>query len=182
MESASLYVDSSRGSVTHWLDHSSKEASQGFNSKTTTTDSCKNDSMTQKSGLKLLPVSANNVASLNEQIKLLHRYIESKPDCMDKLATTLGTRREYMATRSFLISNHGKISQPEPALTLSKESPGLVYVFTGQGAQWVGVAKELAESCELFRQDIKDMDKALQNLEEAPSWSLGSQSFPLLDS
>jgi acyl transferase domain-containing protein/NAD(P)-dependent dehydrogenase (short-subunit alcohol dehydrogenase family)/SAM-dependent methyltransferase len=65
----------------------------------------------------------------------------------------------------------------QPRLVNPKEAPGLLAVFTGQGAQWPGMGKELLQRSPVFRKTIEECDAILQSLPagEAPSWSLIEQ-------
>lgn len=173
-----MYLGDAKASAMSLLDDTREEVGKSSNVRMNASDFHINELLVAASDVRVLPVSANSMASLNEQVKVLLRYIESKPHRTNKLATTLGTRRDFLACRSVLISNKGHISQPILSLTSGRETPALVYVFTGQGAQWVGMAKELLESCQSFRHDIEEMDNSLKALGEAPSSSLKSWSFP----
>jgi len=48
----------------------------------------------------------------------------------------------------------------------------LVFVFTGQGAQWAGMGKELLTDYPSFQDDIRAMDKTLAHCPDPPSWTI----------
>ena len=50
--------------------------------------------------------------------------------------------------------------------------PSIVFVFTGQGAHWAGMAKELLNDYESFAADIRSLGKYLECLSKGPSWRL----------
>jgi acyl transferase domain-containing protein len=52
------------------------------------------------------------------------------------------------------------------------QAPKVFLVFSGQGAQWPGMGRELIEGDDYFRKDIESMDGVLQRLEHPPSWSI----------
>jgi acyl transferase domain-containing protein len=56
--------------------------------------------------------------------------------------------------------------------TKSGASPNLVFVFTGQGAQWAGMGKELMEDYDVFRDVISEMDKVLAQLPQPCLWNI----------
>ncbi|OHE91655.1 beta-ketoacyl synthase domain-containing protein [Colletotrichum orchidophilum] len=51
-------------------------------------------------------------------------------------------------------------------------SPDMIWVFTGQGAQWAQMGKELLEQEGLFRDRIDAMDKVVAGLPDPPPWTL----------
>ncbi|KAL6229642.1 hypothetical protein BDW75DRAFT_249453 [Aspergillus navahoensis] len=53
-----------------------------------------------------------------------------------------------------------------------KKAEGLAFVFTGQGAQWARMGAELMTYYPSFLQSIKRMDTVLEELEDAPEWTL----------
>lgn len=57
---------------------------------------------------------------------------------------------------------------------LVEEVPGILGVFTGQGAQWPAMGRELLGSSPLFRKTIEECETVLRALPEddAPAWSL----------
>ena len=53
-----------------------------------------------------------------------------------------------------------------------KSTQKLLGVFTGQGAQWPAMGKQLILSVESFCNTIETLEKALKDLPDAPNWSL----------
>lgn len=54
----------------------------------------------------------------------------------------------------------------------SDETPRVLGIFTGQGAQWASMGKALLENCQLFRESIHRCEAALAELADPPPWSL----------
>jgi acyl transferase domain-containing protein len=121
----------------------------------------------------LLVVSAKSQEALLRREQSLLKYMSLHPSRLVDLAHTLGSRREHLSHRGFLINTDG-ITPDMGAIkhSIAGRPPNLTYVFTGQGAQWAGMGRELMESLKSFRDDIKSLDTALQKLERPPSWSL----------
>lgn len=70
-------------------------------------------------------------------------------------------------------SSSGQIGH-QPRLVNPKEAPGTLAVFTGQGAQWPEMGRELLERSPLFRRTIEECQAVLQALpaSDRPAWSL----------
>lgn len=90
---------------------------------------------------------------------------------MKDLAYTLGARREHLPHRAFCVTNGNEPLEPSP-VTKTRTPPQIIFVFTGQGAQWTGMGKQLMEDFSEFRNDIKEMDKVLGNLPTPPAWTI----------
>ena len=98
---------------------------------------------------------------------------------MIDLARTLGTRRSNLAERGFALVSQKSLSNDLHFSKLHTTKEGKTYpthpfafVFTGQGAQWPQMGKELIEEFPSFRHTIQDLDAILQTLPERPSWTL----------
>ncbi|KAM3505085.1 hypothetical protein MY11210_008110 [Beauveria gryllotalpidicola] len=64
-----------------------------------------------------------------------------------------------------------------PLLIDPKEVPGILGVFTGQGAQWPAMGRDMMHQSPLFRKTIADCESVLQALpsKDVPSWSLSEE-------
>ena len=123
---------------------------------------------------KLFVLSANDRIALETLMKKLGIYLEQRPevfqnDLMSNVAYTLGQRRSLMqwriaisATSSFdLIQalNSGKINPAKET-----EPPRIGFIFTGQGAQWNAMGRELYEQYPVFASTIDACDSYLTSL------------------
>ncbi|KXS94985.1 hypothetical protein AC578_9486, partial [Pseudocercospora eumusae] len=55
---------------------------------------------------------------------------------------------------------------------LKWRNPGILGIFTGQGAQWATMGRDLADKCFVFRKSLQACEAALSSLRDAPKWSL----------
>ncbi|KAI0403947.1 ketoacyl-synt-domain-containing protein [Xylaria palmicola] len=129
---------------------------------------------------KLFVATANDKASLEAVLKNLVIYLEQRPemfqkDLMADVAYTIGQRRSHLqwrvaipALRSFdlIEAINGQRLSP------GKESDPLRigFIFTGQGAQWYGMGRELYQQYPAFTKAIDYADTCLTSL--GASWSL----------
>lgn len=94
------------------------------------------------------------------------------------LAHTLGTRRSALTQRSFALVGHRSMKEDLDPEHFMKTGIGsfsklpIAFVFTGQGAQWPQMGKELVEEFPSFRRTIQDLDSILQTISNPPSWTL----------
>ena len=125
----------------------------------------------------LIPLSASTPSSLEAQAA---RLVASNLDHVNvvDLAHTLGTRRSNLGQRGFALVGQKTLKedlQPDcfqKALVGNYSTLPIAFVFTGQGAQWAQMGKELIEEFPSFRRSIQDLDAVLQTLPEEPSWTL----------
>jgi aspyridone synthetase (hybrid polyketide synthase/nonribosomal peptide synthetase) len=54
----------------------------------------------------------------------------------------------------------------------SQDEPGVLAIFTGQGAQWAEMGCKLFKSCRIFRESIEQCEVSLASLSDGPTWSL----------
>lgn len=94
-----------------------------------------------------------------------------------QIASTLASSRTHLPWRSFAIawpdSNVEKSWIPQPPQRSSREKR-LAFVFSGQGAQYVGMGKELMQFS-VFQQSILSMEEDLFEL-QCP-WSLQGELY-----
>ncbi|PYI09963.1 hybrid PKS-NRPS [Aspergillus sclerotiicarbonarius CBS 121057] len=138
-----------------------------------------------------LVFSAQTGNSLVSIVKRFERYIDSNPELdLEQLAyalqarTTFPTRSFFSgSTRTRLLQFMNKfVSDAEAGSTSSagtraqlineKEIPGVLGVFTGQGAQWASMGRGLIQSSPLFRASLERSEQVLRRLPDGPSWSL----------
>ncbi|KAF8246071.1 ketoacyl-synt-domain-containing protein [Wilcoxina mikolae CBS 423.85] len=130
----------------------------------------KNDS----SQLYLIPFSANNKHSLEKIVsETLDRLREADSEMFGLAVHWLATRQSSMSHKAFAVQNSGR---EDVVITYGKptSNPRLALVFTGQGAQWPAMGRELVEAFPLFRRSIQSMDSALQNSKKSqrPNWKI----------
>lgn len=131
----------------------------------------------------LLPVSASSSHSLEA---LVQQVSEAATRCNDasqleSLALTLCNGRDHLRSRSYVVAELDNASAevtvtPKAAAASGAATEPLpfAFVFTGQGAQCAGMAKELLSQSSDFRNSIRGLDKVLRALPApyAPSWTL----------
>lgn len=119
----------------------------------------------------MLVVSAGSAEALSTRVNDLTNFMQTEGKDLNDIAYTLGSRRERLKHRSFGVASTNADAEFQEQAVEASGVPEVVLVFTGQGAQWAGMARELLES-EDFRNDIQAMDEVLQSANPAPSWSI----------
>lgn len=128
----------------------------------------------------VIPLSASKPAALASQAERLAAFVakNSHINVVD-LARTLGTRRSKLSERGYALVGQKKLGEDLQPEFLQSVLPGKTYsvhpfafVFTGQGAQWPEMAKELITEFPSFKQSIQELDSVLQKLPEKPEWTL----------
>lgn len=131
----------------------------------------------------LLPLSAHTPEALRE---LAGSYLaalgsDNRPSLHDLLYTA-SCRRTHHAERLAVVgASHQEIADQLKEY-LSKEfipqiktpagQPKVAFVFPGQGAQWIGMGRELLRESAVFRKALADWDKAFKPMTD---WSLLEQ-------
>ncbi|MFJ2211186.1 SDR family NAD(P)-dependent oxidoreductase [Streptomyces sp. NPDC087864] len=126
-------------------------------------------------------VSGGSAAGLRAQAERLERYVRERPELtpgevglslavgrarLDHRAVVVGAGREE------LLTGLAAVGQGEPAagVATAEGSPvvadggRVVFVFPGQGSQWEGMAQELMESSEVFRDRLLECEEVLRPL------------------
>ncbi|KAG6168183.1 Type I Iterative PKS [Claviceps purpurea] len=114
----------------------------------------------------LLLFSANSSKSITRMIENYKAWLEHHPEKAAGLAYTLARKRTQLPYRAFGIANKGvleSVSQPIHSVA-SSTSLNVVMVFTGQGAHWPQMGRELLELNVTFMSSIRRLDKHLSGL------------------
>lgn len=143
----------------------------------------------------LLPVSAATRQALETRVQQVAQTItrlqtdsQRLESEMQDLAYTLTQRRSHMELRKVMLFEMTTVrgGQQELAqLEIEDDNKGQAssnnsnplpfgFVFTGQGAQWAEMGKELIETNSTFRSTIRNVDRILQSLpkNQAPDWTI----------
>lgn len=134
--------------------------------------------------------SAHTQESLYSNIERTARYVRSN-EALDlgHLAWTLAKRTVLpfkvaitALSREELLGNIDKAIVEYKASKASAQGPSpwkhppephrIMGIFTGQGAQWAGMGRELLLASTVFRKSIERCEHALATLHDGPSWSL----------
>lgn len=97
---------------------------------------------------------------------------------MADLAHTLNTRRTKFPHRAFTVAhqmdqdNSFNISSFSFASVTKKLGQDVAFVFTGQGAQWAGMALEAMNTFPSFLETLRKLDRVLQKLDPPAAWRL----------
>jgi acyl transferase domain-containing protein len=119
---------------------------------------------------RLLVFSAHSEGSLQKMLSNYKEYIERETFRLSDLAYTLSVRRHHWNVRSFCVSD-GKTFQTVPEVR-PPTFKGLLFIFTGQGAQWAGMGRELICDFPTFRESIQKMDYWLAKSSHPPLWKI----------
>ena len=127
----------------------------------------------------LFKVSAADDISLRQLSSKLAGYIEKCSPNLQDLACTLLSRRSTLRKSTFFVSRtHDdtvkalRDNNPNIITTNSQHSTKIVFLFTGQGAQWPQMGTSLIRSSPLFSAVMRECDHHLSELPDRPCWSI----------
>lgn len=122
---------------------------------------------------RLFVLSANDKTAVEAMMKNMGIYLEQRPeifqsDLMANVAYTLGQRRSFMQWRVAISSptsfelietlNSGKVAPTRETETR------IGFIFTGQGAQWNAMGRELYQQYPVFAASMDSCDQCLASL------------------
>ncbi|KAG5972993.1 Type I Iterative PKS [Claviceps arundinis] len=124
---------------------------------------------------KLFTLSANDEVSVTKMASHLSIYLEQHPEIFERrifndIAYTLCERRSQFPWRvaitasscnELAMSLNSVASRPKRALS---SNPKVAFVYTGQGAQWAQMGRELIETYPVFSRTIQSAAYCLEKL------------------
>ena len=134
----------------------------------------------QNSHPRVYLFSGKTSRALQARKKDIAAYLEAsshKDSILDSLAYTLNCRRTHFLHRDFLVASSFKdfmgamgLSSKTSLPASPDETSTMSFCFTGQGAQWAGMGKELIDAYPVFRQALEQCQEAMR--ECGAKWSL----------
>ncbi|KAI1170322.1 hypothetical protein F4777DRAFT_584024 [Nemania sp. FL0916] len=90
-----------------------------------------------------------------------------------KIAFPAGSPEQLIQQLRVKVAEHSEGQKGEIGTrSTNTNSPRVLGIFTGQGAQWPAMGKELVWSSVIFRTSLQAMDAALKECADPPAWSL----------
>nr|AFK23390.1 PKS-NRPS hybrid protein [Cordyceps militaris] len=128
----------------------------------------------------LLPLSSHSENGGKILQQRLSQYINEHPGTLvQDLVHTYSTRRSLHRFRSFAIGDslhaiNAAVTTLSPLAGWKQagKAPRLGFIFTGQGAQWYAMGRQLIEQSQFFRGVLTECENVLRTLPDAPSWSI----------
>ncbi|KAJ8063293.1 hypothetical protein OCU04_008523 [Sclerotinia nivalis] len=125
----------------------------------------------------LLLMSASSSSSLSTLSARYREYVKTHRGSLPNLAYTFAHHREYHQHRTYAVC--GEEDQYDmriaPTVKVPAKHPGVTMIFSGQGAQWAQMGRELLYDQVKFRETIRRMDTILQSLQHPPAWSIEAE-------
>ncbi|KAJ8123604.1 hypothetical protein ONZ43_g489 [Nemania bipapillata] len=114
------------------------------------------------------PTLLRNVAAVGA---VAHDYF------LADLAYTLNVRRSKFAHRTYVVAKEGRELEAFALAAAQAGSPakkpvGIGFLFTGQGAQWVGMGRAALQECPAVLDTIQHLDRILSKVQPKPSFSM----------
>ncbi|KAK6544731.1 hypothetical protein TWF694_001416 [Orbilia ellipsospora] len=129
----------------------------------------------------LLPFSGSSTEALNARVNDITSRYNLEAASIEDLAYTLGCRRSHLERRGYLLVSKEQFSAELTLQNLrtvpksgfkSPSETAYTFVFTGQGAQWPQMCKELFQEFAVFSDAIDEMDAVLQRIPHPAKWKL----------
>lgn len=128
----------------------------------------------------LVPLTSHNEKAGKLLVAKIGDYVRQNPYVKGAdLSHSLSFKRSMHQFRSFAIGSDAEsilkdLDEPKPVANWTKvlgDKPRIGFVFTGQGAQWHAMGRQLIEQSQLFTKTLERCDAILQHLPDSPDWS-----------
>ncbi|KAI4863957.1 putative polyketide synthase [Hypoxylon rubiginosum] len=120
-------------------------------------------------------IAKDSAAAYASELRTRKDVVESR--FLADLSYTLCQRRSRMALKFFIVANSlndlaTKLenTRQKPIRSNARQAPHVAFVFTGQGAQWWGMGRELLQTYPVYKKSIISAEQTLKSL--GCSWSL----------
>ena len=162
------------GSNAHVILENYRPKPRAFNQKRLSTTA-----QAEKSAF-LVPLTSHNEDAGKLLVSKVSDYVRQNPYVKGAdLSHSMSTKRSMHRYRSFVIGGDAEsilkdLTEPKPVAKWTKaleDKPRIGFVFTGQGAQWHAMGRQLIEQSQLFRKTLERCDDILQRLPDSPDWS-----------
>ncbi|WNV86275.1 SDR family NAD(P)-dependent oxidoreductase [Umezawaea sp. Da 62-37] len=125
-----------------------------------------------ESGPLAFPLSARSADAVREQARDLLDHVEAHPDLAPAdIAFTLTTGRAAFDHRAVVVGDLARglaalaDGLPDPSVVIGQVGRGgtrPVFVFPGQGSEWVGMGRDLAAAHPVFATRLRECDEAFR--------------------
>ncbi|KAK4222689.1 hypothetical protein QBC38DRAFT_489296 [Podospora fimiseda] len=123
---------------------------------------------------RLMVFSANDEESLKAHVKELVRHISNPKTKINSgdLTYTLAERRTRHFFRAYAVSDGPSFKETQVVYGKLGSIPRIGFVFTGQGAQWPQMGRELLRNFPKAKETIQSLDQVLQSMSDPQHWSI----------
>ena len=122
-----------------------------------------------------LVFSANDADSLQASTNAIRKHL-ANPNVKIKLpdlAYTISERRSHHFHRAYIVAQNLDLKEADFIYgKKATERPRIGFIFTGQGAQWSQMGRELVKIFPAAELLLKHLDDVLQSTPSPPSWSI----------
>ena len=127
----------------------------------------------------MLVMSANDAPSLRSSCHNLvtHLINPAVRITLRDLAYTLSERRTHHFHRAYVVTQNRLLDERSFIFGNIRHRLRVGYIFTGQGAQWSQMGKELIRMFPVAQSLLTHLDNVLQSLPNPPHWSLQSKPW-----
>lgn len=128
----------------------------------------------------LIPLTSHTEKAGKLLVLSTSEFIQQKPELkVHDLAYSMSVKRSMHQCRSFAIGHDQQsvlhdLTEPKATAKwnrILRGNPKVGFVFTGQGAQWHAMGRQLIEHSQLFKKTLERCDTSLQGLPDPPDWS-----------
>jgi acyl transferase domain-containing protein/acyl carrier protein len=114
----------------------------------------------------ILPLSAHKPQALAELVRKYETFLADTTSTLADIGYTAAVRRHHQGYRAaFVGRSKAELAEQMSHFSVSRESSPrkLVYIFSGQGGQWLGMGRQLIETEPVFREMIERCQQAMQS-------------------